>query len=565
MKKGSRNSHLVRLYTIIGFFILLFCALLWRLIDLTVVDRKFLQGQGNARTLRVIDIPSFRGMILDREGAALAISTPVHSIWINPKNFAPTKEQFDKLTKLIKANPDKLRAQVKASSNKEFLYIKRQMTPSEAKRVESLKIPGLFSLAEFKRYYPESFSAAQLIGFTNIDDNGIEGIELAYQNWLVGINGKKRVVKDRTGRIIDELSTIREPRAGNTLQLSIDRRLQFFAYNELEKTVKNFGAKSGTVVVLDTRFGELLAVVNYPSFNPNDRGNYPPSRYRNKAFTDAFEPGSIIKPFSVASALDTGKFTPETIIDTRPSWMVVNRRTIRDVHNYGLTNVTGVLAHSSNVGVSKLVLESPAEQLTDVYLRSGFTKRTDSGYPGESEGVISKVSNHFVLATLSFGYGLSVTAIQIAKAYLIFANHGRLIPISLIKQDAVADDTQVIKAKTADQILAMLEETVENGTGIYAKIPGYRVAGKTGTARVAGKDGYKRRRYLSSFVGIAPVSEPRLIVAVFIKEPTKNNYYGALVAGPLFAKIMSASLRILDIPPDKQEGLVKVRSNREPS
>lgn len=561
MKKVSNNSHLLRLYTVIAIFVMLFCVLLWRLIDLTVVNRKFLQGQGNARTLRVVDIPAFRGMILDREGAALAISTPVRSIWVNPKNFSPNKEQFDKLTKLIKINPTKFQAQLKSSANKEFLYIKRQITPREAKKIESLKIPGLFSLTEFKRYYPESFSAAQLIGFTNIDDNGIEGIELAYQNWLVGINGKKRVVKDRTGRIIDELNTIREPRAGNTLQLSIDRRLQFFAYNELEKTVKNFGAKSGTVVILDTRFGELLAVVNYPSFNPNNRANYLPSMYRNQAFTDAFEPGSIIKPFSVASALDTGKFKPETMIDTNPSWMVVNRRTIRDVHNYGLTNVTGVLAHSSNVGVSKLVLESPPEQLTDVYLRSGFSKRTDSGYPGESEGVISKVSNHFVLATLSFGYGLSVTAIQIAKAYLIFANHGRLIPISLIKQDAVAKDTQVIKAKTADQILAMLEETVENGTGIYAKIPGYRVAGKTGTARVAGKDGYKSRKYISSFVGIAPVSEPRLIVAVFIKEPTKNNYYGALVAGPLFSKIMGASLRILDVPPDKQE--TSVGGNRE--
>jgi cell division protein FtsI (penicillin-binding protein 3) len=563
MKKASSNSHLLRLYTIIGFFIVLFCVLLWRLIDLTVIDRKFLQGQGNARTLRVVNIPSFRGMILDREGAALAISTPVHSIWINPKNFAPTEKQFAKLAKLINVNPSKLKTQIKASAKKEFLYIKRQLTPQEGKRIEALKIPGLFSLAEFKRYYPESFSAAQLIGFTNIDDNGIEGVELAYQNWLVGINGKKRVVKDRTGRIIEELNTIREPRAGNTLQLSIDRRLQFFAYNELEKTVESFGAKSGTIVVIDTRFGELLAVVNYPSFNPNDRGNYPSSMYRNMAFTDAFEPGSIIKPFSVASALDTGKVTPNTIIDTRPSWMIVNRRTIRDVHNYGITNVTGVLSHSSNVGVSKLVLENPPEQLTDIYLRSGFGKRTDSGYPGESEGVISKVSNHFVLATLSFGYGLSVTAIQIAKAYLIFANHGRLIPISLIKQDAVADDTQVIKAKTADEILAMLEETVESGTGIFAKVPGYRVAGKTGTARVAGKDGYKSRKYISSFVGIAPVSEPRLIVAVFIKEPTKNNYYGSLVAGPLFAKVMGAALRILDVPHDKQENLVKAGDKRE--
>ncbi len=553
MKKESNNSNVVRLYIVIGFFIVLFCILLWRLIDLTVLDRKFLQGQGNARAIRVVDIPSFRGMILDREGAALAISTPVQSLWINPKDFAPSQQQFQNLAKLINTPMLKLREQVKFARGREFFYIKRQVTPKTAKEVEALKIPGLFLLEEFKRYYPESYSAAQLIGFTNIDDNGIEGLELAYQNWLVGINGKKRVVKDRTGRVIDELNTIREPRAGNTLQLSIDRRIQFFAYNELEKTVKNFGAKSGTVVVLDTKFGELLAVVNYPSFNPNDRGNYPVSRYRNKAFTDTFEPGSIIKPFSIASALDTNKITPDTIVDTRPGWLVVHGRTIKDVHNYGVIDVTGVLSHSSNVGVSKLVLDNPAEQLINVYERSGFGQRTSSGYPGESDGVIAKVVNPFVLATLSFGYGMSVTAIQIARSYLIFANHGRLIPISLIKKDLVPDGEQVIKAKTADQLLSMLEETVEHGTGIYAKVPGYRVAGKTGTARIAGKKGYKNHKYISSFVGIAPVSKPRLIVAVFINDPTKNSYYGSLVAGPLFAKVMGAALRILDVPNDKND------------
>lgn len=553
MRKARDTYKPDRLYIIAGFFVALFCILLWRLIDLTILDRKFLQGQGQARNVRVIDVPAYRGMILDREGAVLAISTPVQALWISPKDFAPSNAQLIKLAKLLKFSIKDLRARISSGHGREFLYLKRQVLPATAQAVKNLNIPGLFSLEEFKRYYPESESAAQLIGFTNIDDNGIEGLELAYQDWLVGVKGKRRVIKDRTGRTIDELNTISEPRAGNTLQLSIDRRIQFFAYNELQKTVKQFGAKSGTVVVLDTRFGELLAVVNYPSFNPNARGHYDLKRYRNRAFTDLFEPGSVIKPFSIASALDTGKFSPETEIDTSPSWLMINGRAIRDVGNYGVLDVTGVLSHSSNVGVTKLTLESPPEQLISVYENSGLGRRTRSGYPGESDGVISQVKNSFVLATLSFGYGLSTTAVQIARAYLVFANHGHLIPVSLLKRDEVDEDKKVIKAKTADQVLAMLEDTIEHGTGKYAKVPGYRVAGKTGTARIAGKQGYKKRKYISSFVGLAPVSDPRIIVAVFINEPTQKSYYGSIVAGPLFAKVMGSTLRTLDIPRDKQE------------
>ena len=553
MNKKRDTNNPVRLFIVAGFFVALFCILLWRLVDLTILDRKFLQGQGNARTIRVINVPAYRGMILDREGSALAISTPVKSLWICPKDFAPSNKQLISLAKLLKISPKKLRAHISSGHGREFLYLKRQVMPGAAQEIMDLNIPGLFAMEEFKRYYPESESASQLIGFTNIDDNGIEGLELAYQNWLVGVSGKRRVVKDRTGRVIDELSTIREPRAGNTLQLSIDRRIQFFAYNELQKTVQKYGAKSGSVVVLDTRFGELLAVVNYPSFNPNARGHYDLQRYRNKAFTDLFEPGSVMKPFSIASALDTGKFTPDSVVDTRPSWMMVNGRAVRDVGNYGVLDVTGVLSHSSNVGVTKLTLQSPPEKLIGVYENSGFGRRTRSGYPGESDGMIARAVNPFVLATLSFGYGLSATAVQIAKAYLIFANHGRLIPISLVKRGEVEDDRQVVQAKSADQVLSMLEETVEHGTGKYAKVPGYRVAGKTGTARIAGKDGYKERNFIASFVGIAPVSEPRIIVAVFINEPTKNSYYGSVVAGPLFAKVMGSALRTLDIPQDKDK------------
>lgn len=552
-EKRKKAHHLARLLTVALFFVMLFSILLWRTIDLTVLNQKFLRGQGNARSLRTVDIPAYRGMILDREGAPMAVSTPVQSLWVNPKNFLPSKKQLKKLAKLLNILPQALSQRMKETSNREFVYLQRQLNPMLSKEISDLNIPGVNFQQEFKRYYPEGDSAAQLLGFTNVDDNGIEGLELAYQHWLMGVSGKKQVVKDRYGRVIEELNTIKEPRAGNALQLSIDRRIQFFAYHELQKTIDQFGAKSGTVVVLDTQNGEVLAIANAPSFNPNLRSHYTLDTYRNKALTDTFEPGSIMKPFSIASALDSGHFTPQTIIDTRPSWMNIHGHIVRDVHNYGVLDVTGVLRYSSNVGVSKMILTSPPEQLIGFLMRSGFARRTESGYPGESEGSIVRVAdaNPFVLATLSFGYGLSVTAMQVAKGYLIFANHGKLLPIRLLHQDRVEGEEQVINAKTADQVLAMLEAVVNDGTGKSAMLPGYRVAGKTGTARIAGKHGYDERRYISSFVGIAPVSKPRLIVAVFIHDPSQGGYYGAAVAAPLFAKVMSTALRILDVPLDQ--------------
>ncbi len=549
------NRHKARLLFLAFFFLMILAVLLWRMVDLTVLNRQFLQGQGNARSLRTIDIPAYRGMIIDRQGAALAISTPVESLWVNPKIFSPNEKQLVLLSKLLGVKPSQLSARVKAAQGREFVYLQRQLTPMLAKEISELKIPGVNFQQEFKRYYPEADSTAQLLGFTNVDDNGIEGLELAYQHWLVGISGKKRVVKDRMGRIIEELDVIKEPRPGNILQLSIDRRIQFFAYHELQNTLEKFGAKSGSVVVLDAKTGEVLAIANSPSFNPNARSHYTLDSYRNKALTDSFEPGSVIKAFSIASALDAGNFTPDTIIDTRPSWMIVHGHTIRDVHNYGVLDVTGVLRNSSNVGVTKMVLTSPPEQLIGILTRCGIGQRTESGYPGETEGAIVKVAdaNPFVLATLSFGYGLSATAMQLAKGYLVFANQGKLLPISLLhNQQQAVTGVQVLNPKTANEVLNMLEAVVSNGTGKSAMVPGYRIAGKTGTARVAGKKGYEDKRYISSFIGIAPVSDPRLVVAVFIHEPSRQlGYYGAAVAGPLFAKVMGASLRILDIPPDQ--------------
>ena len=550
-----KNAHRTRLLIIALFFIAIVAILMWRILDLMITDRQFLQGQGDARSLRVVDIPAFRGMIVDREGAALAVSTPVQSLWINPKEFSPSQKQLKALAKLLGFSPQQLSKRIKAVHARGFVYLKRQLTPMVAREIADLAIPGINFQEEFKRYYPEKDSTAQLLGFTNIDDNGIEGLELAYQHWLLGVSGKKRVIKDRAGRVVEEINLVREPQPGHLLQLSIDRRIQFFAYHELQNTLNKFGAKSGSVVVLDTKTGEVIAIANAPSFNPNARGQYTLDSYRNKAITDTFEPGSVIKPFSIASALDSGHFTPNTIIDTRPSWMIVNGHTIRDVHGYGVLDVTGVLRYSSNVGVTKMVLTSPPEQLINILMRSGIGQRTESGYPGEGEGSIVKPAdaNPFVLATLSFGYGLSASALQLAKSYLIFANQGRLLPISLLhnKDQSVVQGEQVIDPKTANQVLAMLEAVVQDGTGKSADVPGYRVAGKTGTARIAGKRGYEEHKYISSFIGIAPVSDPRLIVAVFIHEPTRGGYYGAQVASPLFASVMTAALRTLDIAPDK--------------
>lgn len=553
----KKNHHYARLVTVAVFFVMILLVLIWRMIDLTVLHRQFLEGQGNARSLRVVDIPAYRGMITDRNGVPLAISTPVKSVWVDPKEFSPDKEQFMQLAKYLNLTPKTLSRKVVDAQNREFLYLQRQLPPSLSKKIEALKIPGVNFQEEFKRYYPDSDSVSQLLGFTNVDDQGLEGIELAYQDWLMGVVGKKRVIKDRLGQVIEELGVIKESRPGHELNLSIDRRLQYLAYSELMKTVEEFAAKSGSVVVLDAENGEILAIANVPSYNPNSRGRYLRDTYRNRALTDTFEPGSVIKPFSIASALETGLFTPHTIIDTNPSWLIVHGRTVRDIHNYGVLDVTGVLQHSSNVGVTKMVLASPPEQLIGLLQRSGFGQRTESAYPGESEGSLVKVknANSFVLATLGFGYGISVTALQLAKASLIFANKGRLIPITLIHNDTVTQGIQVVQPKTAEQVLSMMEAVLsQNGTGKDARVEGYRVAGKTGTAWIAGKNGYKDKKYTASFMGIAPVSKPKFVVVVVIHEPSRKGYYASAVAAPLFSKIMEGALRLFNVPGDALQG-----------
>lgn len=549
----SKKYHQMRLIVVACFFVIIGAIVVARTFDLMVLHRKFLQAQGDARSVRVVETPAYRGMIIDRNGTPLAVSTLVESAWVQPEHFDPSEEELHQLAHILKMPPKSLMHQVKRHPKREFIYLKRQLPPYVANKIKALHIPGLHFQSEFKRYYPQGESTAQLIGFTNIDDAGLEGLELVYQDWLGGMRGQKRVLKDRMGNIIEVLETLKDPKPGHDLVLSIDHRIQYLAYESLKETLEEFGAQSGSVVVLDTETGEILAAANAPSFNPNVRERYTKDFYRNKAITDLFEPGSVIKTFSIASALSKGEFTPHTIIDTRPGFMTVQGRLIQDVHNYGILDVTGVLEHSSNVGVTKMVLSYPPEQLVDFLQKCGFGQKTESGYPGESDGMMVKAKNAspFVLATLSFGYSISVTPLQLAKAYLIFANEGNLIPISLLRRDTLPEKTLVLDPKVTKDMLTMLEAVLENGTGQAAKIPGYRVAGKTGTSRVASTNhkGYEEHKHIASFVGIAPVTHPKLIVVVIIKEPSKKGYYGAAVAAPLFKKVMSGSLRILNVPP----------------
>lgn len=551
MKKNI--SHLIRLSIVSVFLVLILAAIIWRIFDLMVLNRKFLKNQGDARSIRTVEIPAYRGMITDRNGVPLAISTQVESVWVNPKLFKPSKEQLKALSHVLHV-PSKFFATItKKHQHKEFIYLSRQLSPAIAGKVRSLNIAGINFQQEYKRYYPQLESSAHVVGFTNIDDKGIEGMELAYHDWLRGENGKRRVIKDRIGRVVEELQIVKSPRPGRDVALSIDSRIQYFAYNALVNTCKKFEAKSGSVVVLDAKTGEIIAIVNYPSFNPNARTKYVVGDFRNRAIVDAFEPGSVIKPFSIASVLEAGHFTPDTIIDTRPGWMVVDRRLIRDVHNYGVVSVTGVLENSSNVGVSQMILTEPPNNLLSLLKKSNFGMHTESDYPGESEGSLIDIRqmSPFVHATLGFGYGMTATALQLAKAYLIFANDGNIIPVSMLAWNAPLNKEQVISKKTANEMLTMLESVSLYGTGRSAQVPGYRVAGKTGTARIAGENGYEDKRYIATFVGIAPVSRPKLIVVVVINEPSKQGYYGATVAGPLFTDVMSASLHILNVLPDK--------------
>lgn len=545
-----------RYYVILGMLSLAVAGLVFRVYDLTILDQPFLRHQGDERMLRLISTPASRGMIIDRHGFPLAVSTKVYSVWINPLEFLfPANKDLNLLGGALGIKPKKLSSMLKQyqKSKREFIYLKRGLSPEIASTIKALKLPGLYTQIEYRRYYPEGEVSAHVLGFTNVDDIGQEGLELAYNALLQGEIGKRWVIKDRLGRIISNAQTLREQKSGKDLTLSIDRRIQYLAYRELLAGVIENQAVSGSAIVLDTITGEILAMVNQPSYNPNNRSGHQSDAFRNRAVTDTFEPGSTIKAFSVASALDSGHFKPNSLINTSPGWLRVGHNLVRDEHGNGPMTVMQILQKSSNVGVTKMILSLPPDQLWSLLHRVGFGTSTGLGFPGEQNGSLIKHEpwGAFTLATLAFGYGISVTPMQLARAYAVLANKGVILPVSLLRLDKPPQGERVLDAKIAEQMLMLLESVVtKGGTGELANVPGYRVAGKTGTAIKVGEHGYQKHRYVSSFVGIAPLTNPRLVVAVVINDPRGKNYYGGPVSGPVFEKIMEGTLRMLDIPPD---------------
>lgn len=546
----------MRFWLAILFLALLAAGLVWRMVYLMVENRTFLLEQGNARVLRVVDTPAYRGMIMDRNNKPLAVSTPVESIWINPAQLSLESSDLTALCRLLELDSNEVKQRIQQASDRQFLYLKRRISPDLAAQVKQLNIPGMYFLREYRRYYPEGEIAAHVLGFTNIDDQGQEGLELAYNDWLRGVPGKRQVIKDRLGNIIANVHVLKDPQPGHDLVLSIDRRIQYLAYRELKAAVDKFQATSGSVVVVDVKTGEVLAMVNQPSYNPNNRPQEHDGRYRNRAITDVFEPGSTAKAFSVSNAMMYGNYQPTTPVDTRPGWLRVAGKLVRDIHNAGYIDVTRVLQKSSNVGVTKLTLSVPPETLWNTLHSLGFGQPTSVSFPGESTGFLpfNKKWHPFTLATMSFGYGFSVTNLQLAQAYTTLAAGGVKVPLSLLKVDTPKMGEQVISTEIARQVVTMLETVVEEGgSAVKATVPGYTVAGKTGTVRIVGPHGYDAHRHIGLFVGMAPAANPRLVISVMINDPQKVSYYGGIVAAPTFSKVMAGALRILEVPPEQQQ------------
>jgi cell division protein FtsI (penicillin-binding protein 3) len=545
-----------RFYLLIIFIVLIVLLLVARLINLTIFQQSFLLKQGNARVIREINIPAFRGMITDRNGYPLAISTSVYSIWANPFEFSSDDAALKKLSTFLTVKPSVIREAIQSSREKdrEFVYLKRELSPELAKQINAFKIPGIYLQEEYKRFYPEGEVAAHVVGFTNIDDQGQEGLELAYNDWLKGTPGKKLIVKDRLGRVIADIKTKQEQKAGQDLILSINRRIQYIAYRELMSGVIDNKAESGSVIVLDVRTGEVLAMVNQPSFNPNKHANVPSDHFRNRAITDIFEPGSTIKAFSFASIIDSGLYNANSVIDTSPGWMVVGGHLVHDEHNNGLLTFAQILQQSSNVGTTKMILTIPPNQLWSFLHRVGFGESTEIGFPGERSGLLIQRNkwDPLRLANLSFGYGLSITELQLVQAYSVIANHGIKVPLSLLRVDHPPKGKRVMSEKVANEMLKLLESvvTAKKGTGEAAYIPGYRVAGKTGTSRMVGVHGYEKNHHIATFVGIAPVSDPRFIVAVVVRDPQGKQFLAGYVSAPIFKRIMEETLHALNVPPD---------------
>jgi len=533
-----------------------FAVLAGRSVYLQSMQTGFLQGKGEARYARVLDVPATRGRIVDRNGEALAISTPVKSIWAIPEDVRAGPAQLQSLAALMQVDTRELLRKL-SDAEREFVYLKRQIAPETAARVAELGIPGIHQHNEYRRYYPGGETMAQVIGFTGVDDAGQEGIELAHQWLLAGAAGSRRVIKDRLGQIVEDVGSIRAAQDGRDLTLALDSKIQNLAFGALKSAVEAHRAKAGAIVVLDVRTGEVLALANLPTYNPNNRARLTGAQLRNRVITDNFEPGSTLKPFTVGLALEAGKITPQTLIQTAPGTLTIANYTIHDAHvggnAGGAMSVAQVIQKSSNVGAAKIALALPREEMHAMFRRVGFGAAPRLGFPGEAAGRLreAKTWRPIEQATMAYGHGISVSLIQLARAYTVFARDGELVPLSLVKTGVPAAGERVFAPEVARALREMLESAVQpGGTAPRARVMGWRVGGKTGTAHKQENGGYAANRYVSSFVGFAPVSDPRLVIAVMVDEPSAGRHYGGQVAAPVFSQVMQGALRLLGVPYD---------------
>ncbi len=557
MKRGAETKgeisrrFIVRSFWVFGCFIFFSLALILRAAYLQVLNKDFLINQGNLRQVREVEISAYRGMITDRNDKPLAISIPVDSLSIKPKSFNANSDQINDLADLIKKDPEQLSNSIKVSIAKNFHYIQRQVDINTSEKVKALEIPNLNFHREYRRSYPAGEIVSQLLGYTDTDEEGIEGIELQYDGWLKGIPGRKKVLKDKYNRHIENIGVIKSPKPGKDVRLSIDLRLQYIAYKALKSAILEYKANSGSVIVLDALTSEVLAIVNHPTFNNNERVYIDPGLVRNRAILDMYEPGSSIKPFVIARAIETGAYNVSSVIDTSP--VTIGRKTIRDKNELGFIDLPTVLKRSSNAGMSRIALNLESDKLWEMMSDFGFGSLVTDGFPGESRGQLHHHTEWGDIgkATMSYGYGIGVTPVQLAKAYAILANDGMHIPITLLKNRS-HEGTRVISSDTAYDIRMMLEKVVADGTSRKAAVKGYRVGGKSGTAwKTSGSGGYSTDRYLAIFAGIAPLDNPRLVVVVLIDEPSGKYYYGGDVAAPVFSEVISESLQLLSIPPNQ--------------
>ena len=554
-----------RHHAVLCLFLAACAALAARVVYLALLDKDFLQDQGDARSVREVVIPSRRGVIYDRLDEPLAISTPVVAVWSDPSQRKLSRADVNRLAPLLGRDAAQLADHLDRHADKAFVYLKRRLSWTAAERVRALRIEGLHFSEEYRRYYLGAETTAHVVGVTNIDDRGLEGVELAFDDLLSGEHGRKVVLKDRLGATIRDLEYIAAPRLGQDIALSIDLRLQYFAYRELKDAVAGHRAASGSIVILDARTGEILAMVNSPSYNPNESLELGFAGMRNRAVTDAYEPGSTIKPFAVLAALETGEYEPDTVVDTAPGYWAVRRKLIEDPVNYGELTLAGIVRKSSQVGISKVALALPERAVFEVLQRAGVGGFIGSGLPGEAIGTFddSGLRNEVVRATLAYGYGLSVSPLQLAQAYLPIANDGVRLPLSIIKLSQPPQGERVFGVALTRQLLSMMEGVTERtGTAPGARVPGYRVAGKTGTARVVGSDGYTDQRHVALFAGVAPLTDPRIVMVVVINQPGGPKISGGAVAAPVFARVAERALRLLGVAPDAQHLIAAVDGRR---